>query len=40
MDEIERDYEREIAKACARGDSDAAQELTVGLEEYRRHFKP
>jgi hypothetical protein len=39
LDEVELEYERAIAAAVAQGDNDAAQELAVGLRQYRQLYK-
>jgi hypothetical protein len=38
-DPVEREYERAIAMAAARGDNDRAQELSAGLKQYRELYK-
>lgn len=38
-DQIELDYERAILASAQRGDNDAAQELSVGLSQYRNLYK-
>lgn len=39
-DEVEREYNNAIRKAIREGDNDKANELVVGLAEYRRAYKP
>lgn len=39
MDDVEREYERAILQAAGRGDNDAAQDLAVGLREYRELYQ-
>jgi hypothetical protein len=39
MDEIEKEYIKAIARASANGDNDIAQDLSVGLKQYRELYK-
>jgi hypothetical protein len=38
-DQVEADYERAIAIAAGRGDTDEAHELSIGLRQYRELYK-
>lgn len=39
LDPVETEYKQAIALATARGDSDLACELTIGLKQYRELYK-
>ena len=39
MDSVELDYERAIAIAASKGDTNEAYDLSIGLADYRDNYK-